>query len=568
MAIVGNEIVGGSDGTAGGGGGGGGGGGLAGGGGAGDAAVYQGTSAVESSDFEVQYTSATTLTLTDLPFPALLENFVGIYEYSGDHIVGSYDIEDTALDWTWTPAADVTTGVLEVLTATFGATSTFVVILRGPKRDTLEVLADLSGLDMHQSPRDFAAVYASNTTITITGMAMDPDQADIRAVVEFALDGRVRMTYTRGEWAFTWAAGAAGAGTLTIANATMQATSSFVVFIAGPEHGVQRADEGGAVDQTVKRVQHQDDTGGILMSLVSSARAGFVRLTNGTVDALLSAANTARTPTDIVLSTQPIDSQGNIIVGGGGTSGGLTLFSTMGGHFTAAWTSATEIDLAGGFPAVDSYTQFVEIEAWDAAGAYIGKYTPKSHVFSWDAANDRVTVTGAAFVTGGELNVSILGPDRTHNQPADSVKTLVGNHYELNSDDGAVDLITAAQNFTDAWVDIGNEIDLYGYSGLTLFFTLDINDDSDLRFRVLGKHESAGTEEYLLSIKTTGAAVVAVEGLYYEFTQDSDQLIAVSISTSGELPIGQVQIMRGTNGAGVAAQVDALSYIRSTFGVA
>lgn len=510
MALVGNEIVGGSDGT---GGGGGGGGGASGGGGAGDAAVYQGTSAVESSDFEVQYTSATTLTLSDLPFPALLENFVGIYEYSGDHIVKTYDVANINLDWTWTPTADATTGVLEVTPAAFGATNTFVVVMRGPKRSVLEVLTDLAGMDMHQSPRDFAAAFATATTIAITGMEMDPDQADIRAVAEFAANGRVRMAYTRGEWAFTWAAGATGAGVLTIADATMQATSSFVVFIAGPEHGTAGA----------------------------------------------AATTTAVTSVKYI---QPLDPQGNVITGT--DTSGLVQYSTP-HHFSAAWQAAESLDLSGMQFTIQDYTQFVTIEAWDASGGYIGQYSPRVNVFAWDGVNDRVTVTGAAFVSGGEVKVTVVAPDRTINQPADSQNTLVANHYELNSDDSAIPLLVAAQTFTNLFVDVSSEISMVGYNQLKLWMAVDIGDSTDLQVRILEKHESGGTEEFQTTISTVGTGDVQFQPGHWELSVDADSLFTLVYRGDGCTPYVQVQIKAGVLGAGVDADLDSCEYSRSTF---
>ena len=137
------------------------------------------------------------------------------------------------------PAADNTTGTLTLATVAFGAANTFVVVARGPQRDLLDVLADFGGPNVHQSNRDFDAIWASATTLdvgTVSPMEFDPADEQIRAVVEIATGGRVRMTYTRREWAMSWAAGATGAGVLTIAGATLQATSTFIVFIEGPAH--------------------------------------------------------------------------------------------------------------------------------------------------------------------------------------------------------------------------------------------------------------------------------------------------------------------------------------------
>jgi hypothetical protein len=202
--------------------------------GGGNSAIYQGTSTADSGDFVVAYAAATQLTLSELQFQLVFENLIAIYEYDGDNLVKTYKVEDDAYDWTWAPAADKTTGTLTLTNAVFGATNTFVVVVLGPKQDLLDVLTDFSGNGTYQSPRDFTVAQASGTTLSFSGMEFDPDVDDIRAVVEVATGGKVRMVYTRREWAFTWAAGVTGAGTLTITGATLQATSSFIAFVEGP----------------------------------------------------------------------------------------------------------------------------------------------------------------------------------------------------------------------------------------------------------------------------------------------------------------------------------------------
>jgi len=166
-------------------------------------------------------------------------------------------------------------------------------------------------------------------------------------------------------------------------------------------------------------------------------------------------------------------------------------------------------------------------------------------------------------VLGSHANPTAI--DDIVSVPDDAGRVLIMNPDHLASDDAGIDLLPGgAQNFTDAWVDLGPEIAMHGYSNATLFLTLDINDDSDLRIRFLAKHESGGTEEYPLPTETAGAGVIAVEDAYYEFTDDVDQLIPVPVSTSGSVPYVQAQIQRGVNGAGTAAQVDAAYYVRGT----
>lgn len=158
----------------------------------------------------------------------------------------------------------------------------------------------------------------------------------------------------------------------------------------------------------------------------------------------------------ITVPMKPVDLQGNVITGGGGTSGGLSLYSSP-IHFTAAYLSATTLDLSGMSFSITDFSQFVEIEAWDASSAYIAKYTPKSHVFSWDGVNNRVTVTGAAFVSGGTYKVSILAPDRTISLPTDSQKSLILNPVsEEYVFETVADVTNEADASTDYYVALGS----------------------------------------------------------------------------------------------------------------
>ena len=166
------------------------------------------------------------------------------------------------------------------------------------------------------------------------------------------------------------------------------------------------------------------------------------------------AADTARTSSTNVIPVQPIDSSGNIISGGTGTSGGLTLYSSP-VHFTAVFQAATALDLSGMPFSISNFSQFVDIEAWDASAGFIEKYTPKTHVFSWDSVNDRVTVTGASFVTGGTYKVSILAEDRTVSIPTDSQKVTVLNPQSQEySFETVADVTSEADASSDYYVSL------------------------------------------------------------------------------------------------------------------
>lgn len=523
------EIVGGSDGGAGGGGGGGGtvsGAGL----GSGNAAVYQGTSDAEAGDFAVAYASATTLTLSELQFQAVLENFVAVYEYDGDNLIKSYTIDDDNYDWSWAPAADASTGTLTVDAAAFDAASTFVVVMVGPERDVLDVMTDFGGPGVHRSPRDFSVAWASATTLDFTAMAMDPDVDQIMAVVEIATGGKIRMTYTRREWAFTWVAGAAGEGVLTIASATMQPTSTFVAFIEAHDFSTD-------------------------------------------------AANTARTTATLVKPTQNIGADGNATPSGYDAGAPIIIrqigaLAQMNGdniykspiHFTAAYQSATEVDLSG-HPTVTDVTQFLAVKQVSSAGVVTIHFPHLSTgAFSWDAVNDRLTVANATFANTDVFQVILEAENRYASDPSNLLVVGEASPYPLRADDAAIPLIVAAQDFTAAFVDLGPEIPMFGYNKLKLWLTFDINDSTDLQVRVLEKHESGGTEEYQSIIETYGTSDIKFQAGYWELNVDADGLYPLVYSGDGMTPYLQVQIKAGTLGGGTDAQMDAAYYTRGAFG--
>jgi hypothetical protein len=111
------------------------------------------------------------------------------------------------------------------------------------------------------------------------------------------------------------------------------------------------------------------------------------------------------------------------------------------------------------------------------------------------------------------------------------------------------------QDFTLGWVDLGPEIDMYGYSKLAAWLTLDINNSTNARIRALAKLDSGGTKEYNLQIKTTGASAISIENEYYEWNVDADAKTFLEIETNGLIPFVQLQIQAGALGA-TPGQID------------
>jgi hypothetical protein len=117
-------------------------------------------------------------------------------------------------------------------------------------------------------------------------------------------------------------------------------------------------------------------------------------------------------------------------------------------------------------------------------------------------------------------------------------------------------LISAAQDLTGAWADLGSEIKTSGFQHLGLWLNVDVNGSSDIRARILAKHAEAHADEFSLPIKTVGTSSVAIEDEYFELTDDVDQKILIGVDLDGIVPVVQIQVMAGTLGA-PAGQIDA-----------
>jgi hypothetical protein len=116
-------------------------------------------------------------------------------------------------------------------------------------------------------------------------------------------------------------------------------------------------------------------------------------------------------------------------------------------------------------------------------------------------------------------------------------------------------LKSTPQDLTDAWADVGSEIDMRGYNSLGIWLNLDVNSSSNMRIRALAKLDSAGTTEYNMPIKTVGASAVLLENEYFEWNVDADNNFFFDIETSGHVAYIQLQAQVSAVGA-TAAQID------------
>jgi hypothetical protein len=129
-------------------------------------------------------------------------------------------------------------------------------------------------------------------------------------------------------------------------------------------------------------------------------------------------------------------------------------------------------------------------------------------------------------------------------------------------------IIAAAFNLTAAWQDIGPEIPLQGYTKLSLWVDLTIHDSQGVRFKLLAKHTSAGTDEYLVpisSVDTTSAVFnTVVQGEYVEFGVNADQKMLLTWELDNTIPYVQLQVI--ANVAGTAPGHINTAYVTYGFG--
>ena len=116
-------------------------------------------------------------------------------------------------------------------------------------------------------------------------------------------------------------------------------------------------------------------------------------------------------------------------------------------------------------------------------------------------------------------------------------------------------LISAAQNLTASWADLGSEIDMTKYRRCMVWLNIDINDSQNVRLRAVGKLAKNATLEYVFPIKVVTSSKVNVQDEFTEFTDDADQSVLVEILTNGLVPIVQLQVEAGTAGA-TPGQID------------
>jgi 3D (Asp-Asp-Asp) domain-containing protein len=115
-------------------------------------------------------------------------------------------------------------------------------------------------------------------------------------------------------------------------------------------------------------------------------------------------------------------------------------------------------------------------------------------------------------------------------------------------------LITAPQNLTDAWVDLGQAIFSGNKEKIGLWINLDINNSTGVQLRAKASDTTAFTDAYVLPIKTVTATKISLDEEVYEFTA-VDQKILLNIDVDGLVPYVKFQVKATVVGV-TAGQID------------
>lgn len=150
--------------------------------------------------------------------------------------------------------------------------------------------------------------------------------------------------------------------------------------------------------------------------------------------------------------------------------------------------------------------------------------------------------TFGVLATTDDIHIQLWLPARAYDGNQDEQKTIVDNplwnryadaqNLVSGSNIGAVD---------DTWIDQAAEIDCRGFNTITLWVILTVNDSTGNQLQVLRKHESGGSDEYVMETpsdyqKTIGDASIKVA---YDFEVDNTtpfiqiQTKATDVDTGG-----------------------------------
>jgi len=222
--------------------------------------------------------------------------------------------------------------------------------------------------------------------------------------------------------------------------------------------------------------------------------------------------------------------------------GSLSSEYSSAGDFSATYTSSSTITLSSvPFTITDSsQLVYVKVVANDNTSTL---YTAGgANSFGYSSGVITIYENGVAITTldsGDVYEVGVNGQKKAFDPSTNSnMESTLNPEYAHYTDPEL--LVTASDIVatTTVYKDQGAEIDMTGYNTLGVFVKFTVNDSATNTIKLLAKHTSAGTEEFVQEtagdyIKTLGDASI---NIYYEF------------STNHNIPIFQIQSTATTVG--------------------
>ena len=358
---------------------------------------------------------------------------------------------------------------------------------------------------------DFITAYASGTTLTCstlpTGIAsLTAD--DIVSIVQISTAGAVLNTYTRDD--ITLTASGTDPTTLTVTGATFNASDTFVVY-TNISKFTNKAIDDSAMPATPG-----------LLPVGGEYRATATTYADG----------------DAVVSQ--FDSKGNLKVVGGVSSISAKYISPA--DFTATYTSSTTITLAG-VPFTPTSEEIVYIKYIPTGGSGSAILVNGADGVTMTVSSNVITVNGAGtpFASADSYEVGLNHQDKSYDGDLDITKTI--DQAPLWSRYTSPEQLVTASDIgasDGVYIDQGAEIDCTGYNVLGVFVKLTVNNSTTNTIKLLKKHTSAGSEEFVSEtaanyIKTLGDANI---NIYYEFDINSAMPIVQIQSAAADVDTG------------------------------
>jgi hypothetical protein len=285
---------------------------------------------------------------------------------------------------------------------------------------------------------------------------------------------------------------------------------------------------------------------------------GTSRLTNDTQTAVALGVYNATEPSlsDGDKASLQLNEAGELKVTGGAGASSVNAEYISPADFSATYTSASTITLSGLPITVSNSAQVAyikQVKADNTSRTYVNGANEITIAF---AANVLTVYEKGAVITslasGDVYEVGINGQVKSYDPSTQSIKTSSLNNVWNQYTDA--ETLVSAQDLTASYADFGAEIDMRGFTHLSVYIITDVNDSENVTLKLLGKHTSAGTDEYELdggttqALWTTGASD---SKLHYEFNVKGTpfiqlQAIAGTVGgTEGDLTISITKIWKG-----------------------